>query len=1365
MKRDITNTLSPELRDQLDFLAKSLGKKSFFIQDTETTGITESDQIHDFAGLYYNNGKVYQVQYYVVQPNDRDEEGRIHFDFNALRKLHEGSPAFKTMMGTEGDSNAAYKQMREAMDKKTWDENDPMITRENLAKLLKDKYAKVPNFTYNAIFDIKMEKKLESAINSKIKFSEVYDVMTIALSTMPEIMPAKMGKELGIGKLEKVYQYLSENYGNEFNKFKTTAVGGAQQHTAWSDIFEYTVPVLNFFLHQLRNRGCDILSFKNIQAFFHTGRDAAMEEIIKNGLKIGVDFSHFLSDGKHDPRLIAGAIGSQNIVAMQEMAINNQMMEAAVKGAKSAVKAQQEFTKLRKNQVENQIDNEKENIRNLQSQRRKLLKNLGTDPKIAYSQRTDIQNRINKLFIFQNLFNEINGLNKSLGELRKIEDITIENDVTKGLQNEIKKAEATKGSIRKRIDAYIDKTIKDYKGTPLGNHKIVWDGKAGIMNFKVNGRLVEVPLPSWWGKIQKQQSSLFQKIEKLNQDLQQYRVNPKQSDILKTEQELAKCQAKLNKLDKDIINLREVTEQKDALLKRQVSILLRKQRDIVKNANGKPLPPAYFENEKRIRSLDAQIQGFKIYDAKEQKILSVESSIKASQQRLKELKSHPEDVRTILINGKPVSIGISDNGKSAYYLTSSGKLGKKLPSSIWDSSKGVLRSSVQLVGYRPSRSEFNVLTTSAVMKDKSLLDDMSIIPIKMGLYTGVTKAGKGFVIRAHTSRFLDAKEFLEFGKDKIFSVSELSSTISKWFGRTSGESWNTAFGTAHHKVLEDIFSGKLKRKADGTVDPNELKKYLRKSWTYGDTETRADLMAIFEKGGKNKISEAAFLTLENSVNGVLKQLRSQNVPESAMLKASEMTLGALLNVNGVQIPISGTLDQLWVWGNQLRVADFKTSKEIGPEYVIQLSFYNLLVRALGPELCKKFGITDISKKMTIWMTPATQKKVGGIVDIKAMSDKQLAAFAFDSWTALTEKNPQKKSLLVKEIQKKWFETIDTHIGRRITDATIQTEYGEETRHFINGQTIGDIGETLNKRFPISKTEALHWQNYIDYKNAGFGKDLTFEDYLKARGKKVWNEHIKLVRERHDKVRNFINSLTTAEDREQFRNLLFLRGENGEFLYDNPIFSDYRSIERPEFNSIVCTTKEGYRMARLQNDQGKWEDVKVKVKGGQLALNEEWMKKAVEDGLFSQTSGKAATLGNFSARDWINLLKSVDLGFLYNAKSPIKSLTPKQLKKINEAFTRNGLYLQALGSLSDAALRSITSGYISEEKAEEFFALKAFLGSLQRTYEEAEKLVASQSAILKEDFTVNLQKRYEAFLQQNKNLKFTSICERTWRCRH
>lgn len=1362
MKRDITNELPANIREQLDFLAKSFRQRSFFIQDTETTGVGDLDQIHDFAGLYYDKGRVYKIQYYVVQPNDKDENGIIHVDFNALRKLHKDSPAFKYMMGTEGDSNEAYRQMREAMDKKVWDENDPMISRENLALLLKNRYAKVPNFAYNATFDIKMEKKLESAINSKIKFSQVYDVMTIALSTMPEIMSKNMGKELSVGKLEKVYKYLDETYPEEFKKFKTTTQDGQQEHTAWSDIFNFTVPVLNFFLQELRNRGCNIRSFKDIMAFYHAGKDTAIQEILKTGLKAGVDLSHFLAKPGQSPRLVAGAIGSRNLLALEEMAVYNQLVGTAIKAAKSNIKAQKENIKLREQELKGQIENEKEVIRNLRSQRNKLSNSLGTDPRASYWQRADVQHRIQNASKHlealkkerDSLIKRSESLNQEVRALSAAEPVLMQDKITKGLQQEINKAEATQESIRKKIDSYIDATLKKYNGTAVGSSKVIWDAKAGTMLFKVNGVDTKIPLPTWWLDAQKQYRILSNKLSKLKPERDSRKVNPNAGLISKKLKDVQDYSEKLTQINKKITILQETVEKKETLLRREYSNLLKKQRDIVSNAKDKTLPPAYYANNKKIETIRAQLQSFSAYEEQQAKISAIDSKITSSKQRIEEIKKNPEDIKEVIINGKVVSVGITDNGKSAYYLTLSGKLGRKLPSNLWDSSKGTFRSSVQLADYNPSKKEFKVLSTAAVMKDKSLLDDMTIIPIKMGLYTGVTKAGQGFVIRAHTSRFLDAEEFLQFGKDKIFSVSELSSTIGKWFGKESGgANYFSEFGTAHHKVMEDIAKGKLQLNSQGTVDPHILKLYLRKNWIFGDAETKADLRALFEKGSANKISEASFLVLENTVNGVLKQFHSRKVPVSAILKANELTLGAILKVDGIEIPLSGTLDQLWVWGNQLRIADFKTSKEIGPEYVLQLSFYRLLVRALGPELREKFGIRDISNKMTIWMTPATLKKVGGIVDIDAMSDKELASFARDSWTALTEKNPQKKELLVKEIKNKWFEKVDTHIGRRIVDAEVQTKHGKEVRHFINGQTIGDIGAELNRRYPIPEEEVTHWKNYQDYVKLGLGKNMTFEEYLKDRGSKVWKAHEKAMRERYNGVKNYINSLSTAEDRKHLKNLLFLRGENGGFLYNNPIFNDYRMKERPELHSIISRTKSGFKTIRIQNAEGKMQDVKVRIEGGQLTLNEEWMKNASDGGIFYQGVNQAATFGNLSSRDWLRLFRSTDLQFLYNARTSVMNLTPKKINEINEAIEANKVYERALSSLSKTALDQLTGGKPTKEKAEGFYALKAFLNSLQKTYEEAEKTLSENKG-----FIDDLQRKYASFLKQNKTFKNYSLSE-------
>lgn len=162
-----------------------------------------------------------------------------------------------------------------------------MITREALADLLRTKYGKIPNFTYNAVFDIKMEKKLESSVSGKkIRFKEVYDVMSIAADIFPEIMRAKMRKELGVFRLEKIYEYLDKHYNKEFTPFKTKK-GSTQTHTAWDDVFTYTVPVLNFLIHVMKMDGLKIANYKNINNMWKKGGEKSIREILDAGLTPG----------------------------------------------------------------------------------------------------------------------------------------------------------------------------------------------------------------------------------------------------------------------------------------------------------------------------------------------------------------------------------------------------------------------------------------------------------------------------------------------------------------------------------------------------------------------------------------------------------------------------------------------------------------------------------------------------------------------------------------------------------------------------------------------------------------------------------------------------------------------------------------------------------------------------------------------------------------------------------------------------------------------------------------------------------------------------------------------------------------------
>ena len=1346
MKRDITREIPVETKRQLDLLAKSLGTNAFFIQDTETTGVDAIDQIHDFAGLYYNRGKVYQIQYYVVQPNDRDENGVYHIRFDELREEKKGTDAeaaFETLMGVKKDSNKVYIAMREALDKKTWDENDPMITRENLARLLRTKYSKVPNFTYNAVFDIKMEKKLEGAIKGNIKFNEVYDVLTMAADLLPGFLSEDMGKELGRGKLSKVYNWLNEHYKTKFAPFKTSALTGKQTHTAWDDVFAYTVPVLNFLIAELKERGYKIQSYKNIQHYWNTERLKNIQDITDAGLTVGLNLKDYYIKHGSNYKWVEGTIGKQHLLALREMDIYSQLVKKTVQAIDTAIESQKIAVDLEKDLTSDELAEEKKLLRQAQAQKRAIMKEMPSDPrqrKMAQSNRLEIehhQKRIRQL--------EKKKAKYMLSQKRMRENQTqlmllerVDTEETKRLRLDLEAAKGDHKKIDKKIKSYVDRVMKKYNGTRIGVSGVVWDHQTGMMRFPVNGKMQELPYPKWWAGAWAQKVKLSKEIEELDNMITMSMANPKQAQIDQIKRRIAKYDKRIEEYNKRIIGQTKAMSSKklteEALLAARIKDVTKK-RDHYLHAykNGKDLPPAYYSTLNELEKLKKKMGVFEEYDKKQSELADVNRQINLFKDNVKEIRKNPEITKTILYKDKPVQIGLINQGKSAYFLTKTGKLGQKVPDSVWDSKKGIIKGSVQLPDYNPSKEHFIPITSRTMKNHPELLQDMTITPIKMGLYTGVTKAGKGYLIRAHESRVLDPEQALRIGKSKIYSVSEISNTVSAYFGREGGENWKTDFGTTHHRIVEAIRNGELTLRKDGSLNPIKLKRFVINMWQNGTAEDRADMRSLFTNESNSKLIDANLSLLNKTVSEYLKYAKKLGLPTGVNV---EKTLGMQLNVGGKVITISGTIDQFWVMGQKVMLGDLKTSKEISASYVVQLSLYRALLRLYESQVMKGKGLS-VSSKMKIFLTPADKEKIGDVVNIQSMSDKELASFAYEAVTALEEKSPIKQTTLIKKLQEKWVPKLESHIGMQMVTVEVETPNGPQERHFINGESLGEIGAKLNKMCPMSEDERIHHQNYIDGKKHGHYKNMTYIDFLKKQGPKALKAHYDSIKKRAKVVDAFFNRLKDPNDKRFVKNLLFLRGEIDEFLYDNPIYNDYREYKNPEMFSMVLIDRKG-----------------------KVTANEEWVKKAKTEG-FYKTSGRSVSLGGLTAKEWIRLFRAVDLDFSYNGLTTGSNksifaktnITKNKQALIKKARKMGNAYVDAVEELTQYILTSpdhFFQGAASASKGEEYFIIKSFVNKLET---EAGKAIE-----LPPNFLKDVTAKYNSFLASHPDFKNYSLTQ-------
>lgn len=1363
MKKDITYSLSSTVKSQLDFLAQALGTQSFFIQDTETTGIHEIDQIHDFAGLYYENGRVYQIQYYVVQPNDKDAEGRIHVDFNALRELNKGNAAFKFIMGTDKDSDKAYETMRKAMDKKTWDENDPMISRENLAKLLKTKYYKVPNFAYNAAFDINMERKLQQAtgLNGKMVPGGVYDVLSMCADLMPDILEKDMGKDMGRIKLEKVYKYLDENYHNEFSPFKTGATK-SQTHTAWDDVFSYTVPVLNFMVKTMKDRGYHINTYKDIQLIWKKAGMEGLQKARNNGQVIGMYIEDYMTDkkNKQPPKWLAGAIGSGQLEAVKALDTMSQMIIPEVSAVQAGIQQQISVSDAAQTKIEVELETEKADLRELKKQKAAMEKSLGKDPRQREASKRLTQQIKNKEKVINSLNTQKNKLTSNVDNLKK-KLLKVNNDKKvlesgkEGPINDLKQAISQNNinieNAKVKIRDFLKQEFKKYHARV----NTEWEWHGSTIKFRAQGKDIEIPAPEWWSKLRSEQV----RLETLNKNLQTDLDHLLKTSLVMTpanQQKFKQYSQKIALAEKQISRLNRQIQIKSEALKRQQltqdKLYTQKLEGLYKKLQGyalmrrgtAPMPPAYYRLLKQISSLEKKLVPYQQYDQRKANLEQKTKEIEFQQAKIQQLKADVEQVIQIRYKGKMVDVGITQNGHAAYFLTKQGTLGQKVPNTIWDVQKGMLRDDI--LYNMDSNEQFKRVTLQQIRKDPSLLKNMTAIPLKTGLNSDVYgfDDGTGHIVvaRLHKSFFKDGSQAAQFGKEKIYSVSELGSVLSPYFGKESSESWSTDFGTAHHRILEEITKGRL-AVHNHKISETELKQFLNKMWHSGKAEDKYDIKGIFDEYGR--ISDLSFKILQKTVNEGLEILHRAHIPLAEA--KSEHTLGGRFIIGNVAVNVSGTLDLLWMSRGLAHVGDLKTSKQISPEYVVQLSLYRALVKLADPT-------TEVSKKLKIFLTPASGQKYGGLVEIDSMTDAELGAFIQAAVGVLEDKNPTTRAKKLQRIREQFIPKLEGHIGKTLVtkEVVVETDELEEVdengkplkkeikapRHFINGQSLGSVGKMLEKRFPLKGYEAQYRKAYADFKKKNPNSLTGFEDFLRMSLKRQdYNRHLKEVERRAKHVDEYLRTIKDPQTSNYIKRLLFLRGEGNTYLYGSDIFEDYRTsflihksgnkLRNPVATDVYDILKKD---PRHQN---------------RFILNPKWLEQAKKDGIYTGTG--VITLGGLTVRDWIDLFKNADLTELYKNPSKVKQIMLKAAESQNKAYSEAVNEVIKTFLYGEGSKTGLLEGNTDKSTMDEFYALQGFLNQINRIQQSIDNQYhLSQD----KKFLPNLYKEYRKYLTTASN---------------
>ena len=193
------------------------------------------------------------------------------------------------------------------------------------------------------------------------------------------------------------------------------------------------------------------------------------------------------------------------------------------------------------------------------------------------------------------------------------------------------------------------------------------------------------------------------------------------------------------------------------------------------------------------------------------------------------------------------------------------------------------------------------------------------------------------------------------------------------------------YGTMFHRLIEEYEKGIAKIGGSGSVTRKDIEEYLKNTYGPGKPLSAQDLAdgAAYLKYGK--AAECTDAMLKN-FNQYLELRKIQSQMFAGKKVKAEQALGATVNYKGHKIPVAGTVDQ--IVGSM--ITDLKTSKEVGPQYVAQLSILKYIAEANGID----------TKGLKIFHTPLLGSNAK-VLDINPLSKKEvetLMAIAYQQET-------------------------------------------------------------------------------------------------------------------------------------------------------------------------------------------------------------------------------------------------------------------------------------------------------------------------------------------------------------------------------
>lgn len=340
---------------------------------------------------------------------------------------------------------------------------------------------------------------------------------------------------------------------------------------------------------------------------------------------------------------------------------------------------------------------------------------------------------------------------------------------------------------------------------------------------------------------------------------------------------------------------------------------------------------------------------------------------------------------------------------------------------------------------------------------EKLIKEIEAMPLDVKLDTSVKQElinGLVQVVRNHEYKSSKRTE-------KIYSVTELTKELSRWAGKPVSTNTSAAdYGTLVHRIIEELEKKTnpfgLKGKGD-SVTETQILNFINKLSAPGSKHSLEDLADTrVYTGASAKEQKKILESLFNNVNQYLR-LRDQLKLKPGGQKFIEKPLGMTVTIGGKKYNVAGTLDQLFSG----KLMDLKTSKEIGPDYGLQLQLLRLLAQVNGIPLDKNMKIINMPRQ---WREK--NPKEASVVDVLPMDPKVVKDILATALQIQGSSNPDALRAKGRQLLKLGGLKFDLTPG---TGSFVDKPTGKT----INYATYG--GKSINQ-----------WVNYINEHGAGLG---------------------------------------------------------------------------------------------------------------------------------------------------------------------------------------------------------------------------------------------------------------------------------------